>query len=136
LDARLPAAAVEVGRIKLAFRGRPMIFGQQSHVLPKRNRLSDVMRNSRAFATSRTHAITSVRRVPPIIFAPLWATPSRELERFGKFTLERISANGELSFKANGEIDFFGEEAFTQLSGAGGPDRTVCSFEFSLPIEA
>jgi hypothetical protein len=43
----------------------------------------------------------------------------------GKFTLERISENGEVSFKANGEIDFFGEEAFTQLSGAGGSACTI-----------
>jgi hypothetical protein len=31
-------------------------------------------------------------------------------EQIGKFTLERVSENGEVSFKANGQIDFFGEE--------------------------
>ncbi len=30
-------------------------------------------------------------------------------EQIGKFTLERASENGEASFKANGQIDFFGE---------------------------
>ena len=30
-------------------------------------------------------------------------------EQVGKFTLERVSENGEVSFKANGQIDFFGE---------------------------
>jgi signal transduction protein with GAF and PtsI domain len=30
-------------------------------------------------------------------------------EQIGKFTLERVSENGEVSFKANGQIDFFGE---------------------------
>jgi len=39
--------------------------------------------------------------------------------RSSQFTLERTSKIGEVSFKANGEIDFFREEEFTQLSGAG-----------------
>jgi hypothetical protein len=42
----------------------------------------------------------------------------------GKFTLERVEENGALSFKANGNIDFFGEEAFTRVGGAGGPSFT------------
>ena len=41
-------------------------------------------------------------------------------EQVGKFTLDKISENGEVSFNANGEMDLFGEEALTQLSGAGG----------------
>jgi hypothetical protein len=39
--------------------------------------------------------------------------------RSSQFTRERIPKIGEVSFKANGEIDFFREEEFTQLSGAG-----------------
>ena len=46
-------------------------------------------------------------------------------EQIGKLTLERVSENGNVSFKANGQIDFFGEEALTRLSGAGGPDSTT-----------
>jgi len=34
--------------------------------------------------------------------------------------LERISEDGKMSFKANGHINFFGEEALTQLCGARG----------------
>ena len=45
-------------------------------------------------------------------------------EQVGKFTLERVEENGALSFKANGNIDFFGEEAFTRVGGAGGQNRT------------
>jgi len=41
-------------------------------------------------------------------------------EQIGKFTLELVSETEEVSFKTNGQIDFFGEEALTQLSGAGG----------------
>jgi hypothetical protein len=41
-------------------------------------------------------------------------------EQIGKFTLECVSENGEISFKANGQIDFFGEEALTRWCGAEG----------------
>jgi hypothetical protein len=33
--------------------------------------------------------------------------------------LERVSEDGKVSFKANGQIDFFGEEPFTRVDGAG-----------------
>jgi hypothetical protein len=32
-------------------------------------------------------------------------------ELIEKFTLERVSENGEITCKANGQIDFFGEDA-------------------------
>ena len=32
-------------------------------------------------------------------------------EQIGKFTLTQVSENREVSFNANGQIDFFGEEA-------------------------
>jgi hypothetical protein len=32
-------------------------------------------------------------------------------EQIGKFTLEQVSEKGEVSFNANGQINFFGEEA-------------------------
>jgi hypothetical protein len=45
-------------------------------------------------------------------------------EQVGKITMETVTENGKSVFKANGAIDFFGEEALTQLSGAGGQNRT------------
>jgi hypothetical protein len=58
-------------------------------------------------------------------------------EQIGKFTLERISENGEVSFKANGNIDFFGEEALTRVGGAGGQNSTLGpSLEFRLELVA
>src|SRR5690348_11806689 len=45
-------------------------------------------------------------------------------EQVWKFTLERVEENGKVTFKANGNIDFFGEEAFTRVGGAGGQNRT------------
>lgn len=52
----------------------------------------------------------------------------------GKFALERVQQDGKITFKANGKIDFFGDEALTRLSGAGGPDCTVRTMNFSLPV--
>jgi hypothetical protein len=45
-------------------------------------------------------------------------------EQVGKFTLEQVEEGGKISFKANGQIDFFGEEALTRVGGAGGPACT------------
>jgi hypothetical protein len=45
-------------------------------------------------------------------------------EQIGKFTLEQVSEAGKISFRANGQIDFFGEEALTRVGGAGGQNRT------------
>ena len=45
-------------------------------------------------------------------------------EHVGNFTLERVQQSEKIAFKANGEIDLFGEEALTPLSGAGGQNRT------------
>jgi len=42
-------------------------------------------------------------------------------EQVGKFTLERVHSDGKVSFKANGKIDFFGEEALTQPEWCRGP---------------
>ena len=54
-------------------------------------------------------------------------------EQIGKFTLERVSENGEINFKANGQIDFLGEESLTRVGGAGGPawpERLPVRFEW------
>ena len=45
-------------------------------------------------------------------------------DQIGKFKLERVNENDRISFKANGNIDFFGEEVLTRVSGAGGQNRT------------
>jgi len=55
----------------------------------------------RAFAISRLDRLRDVLADPKAIHEAR-ALPA---ERVGKFTLERISENGDISFKANGEID-------------------------------
>jgi hypothetical protein len=57
-------------------------------------------------------------------------------QQIGKFTLERVSEGGKTSFKADGQIDFFGEDAFTHVDGAGGLNRTTRAHVFSLPLVA
>jgi hypothetical protein len=51
-------------------------------------------------------------------------------EQIGKFTLERVSENGEISFKANGQIDFLGEESLTRAWVVPGTRHgpNVCRF--------
>ena len=39
-------------------------------------------------------------------------------EQIGKSTLERVEEGGNISFKASGKIDFFGDEALTRMGGA------------------
>ncbi len=46
-------------------------------------------------------------------------------EQIATFTLERVSEDGKISFKANGAIDSFGDKAFTCLDGAGGQTCTI-----------
>jgi len=46
-------------------------------------------------------------------------------EQIGKSTLERVEEGGNISFKASGKIDFFGDEALTRVGGAGGLACTV-----------
>jgi hypothetical protein len=44
---------------------------------------------------------------------------------------------GAVSFKANGNIDFFGEEAFTRVGGAGGRNSTLQpTIRFSAKLAA
>ena len=74
----------------------------------------------------RTFAVSRLTRLRELLTNPGAIHEARALlaEQIGKFTLERVEENGKVSFKANGNIDFFGEEALTQLSGAGGQNRT------------
>ena len=53
-------------------------------------------------------------------------------EQIRKFTLEPKSP-GKITLKANGQIDFFGEEALTRVGGAEGPawtERLPVRFEW------
>jgi site-specific DNA recombinase len=74
----------------------------------------------------RSFAISRLNRLRELLADPAAIREARALlaEQIGKFTLERVSEGEKISFKANGQIDFFGEEALTQLSGAGGQNRT------------
>ena len=74
----------------------------------------------------RTFAVGRSTRLRELLANPKAIHEASALlaEQIGKFTLERISENGEVSFKANGNIDFFGEEALTRVGGAGGQNRT------------
>jgi hypothetical protein len=56
--------------------------------------------------------------------------------QIGKFTLERAEEGGKVSFKANGNIDFFGEEFLTRVGGAGGPARTDRDIRFVIRVAA
>ena len=90
-------------------------------VEPGPDSAQDKLDELRAFAISRLDRLRDMLADPKAIHE------ARALlaEQVGKFTLERVSENGEVSFKANGEIDCFGDEAFTQLSGAGGQNHTL-----------
>ena len=83
----------------------------------------------------RTFAVGRSTRLRELLANPKAIHEARALlaEQIGKFTLERISENGEVSFKANGNIDFFGEEALTRVGGAGGgkwTERLPVRFEW------
>jgi site-specific DNA recombinase len=74
----------------------------------------------------RTFAVSRLTRLRELLTNPAAIHEARALlaEQIGKFTLERVSDGGKISFKANGQIDFFGEEALTRVDGAGGQNRT------------
>lgn len=86
----------------------------------------------------RTLAVSRLTRLRELLANPTAIHEARALlaEQVGKFTLERVEADGKISFKANGNIDFFGEEALTRVSGAGGPDRNGRAYSFSVPLAA
>jgi hypothetical protein len=86
----------------------------------------------------RAFAISRLDRLPDVLADPKAIHEARALlaEQVGKFTLERVSEGGKISFEANSQIDFFGEEAFTRVDGAGGPDRTTRVYAFTLSLAA
>jgi site-specific DNA recombinase len=77
-------------------------------------------------ADLRTFAMSRLKRLRELLANPTAIHEARALlaEQIGKFTLQRVEENGVVSFKANGNIDFFGEEALTRVGGAGGQNRT------------
>jgi len=80
----------------------------------------------------RTFAVSRLTRLRELLANPAAIHEARALlaEQIGKFTLERVADGSKISFKANGQIDFFGEEALTRVVGAGGPAST----ERTLPL--
>src|SRR6266566_4192852 len=84
----------------------------------------------------RTFAVSRLTRLRELLANPAAIHEARALiaEQVGKFTLQRVEENGATSFKANGNIDFFGEEALTRMGGAGGQNRTgyACLFRAAL----
>lgn len=53
-------------------------------------------------------------------------------EQIGKFRLERVSEDGEVSFKANGQIDFLGEDALHAWMVPGARHARYCQRLSSL----
>jgi len=84
----------------------------------------------------RTFTVSRLTRMKELLTKPPTIHEARAVlaEQLGKFTLQSAEENGKVSFKANGNIDFFG--AFTRVGGAGGPVRTVRPYSFSLSLAA
>ena len=61
----------------------------------------------------KTFALSRLARLRRLLANPAAIHEARALlaEQIGKFTLERVSGDGKISFKADAAIDFFGEEA-------------------------
>lgn len=89
-------------------------------VKPGPQSLQEKLDDLRAFATAKRDRLRELLANP----AAIHEARALLAEQIGKFTIERVSENGEVTVKANGMIDFFGDEAFIQLSGAGGQNRT------------
>jgi hypothetical protein len=90
-------------------------------VEPRPDSLTEKLNELRTFAALR------LARLRDLLADPKAIQEARALlaEQVGKFTLERVSEYGKMSFKANGKIDFFGQEAFTRVGGAGGQTCTI-----------
>jgi len=83
----------------------------------------------------RTFALARLTNLRKLLVNPAAVHEARALlaEQIGKFTLEQVEECGKISFRANGQIDFFGEEALTSVGGAGGPIESVRAYAFTLP---
>jgi DNA invertase Pin-like site-specific DNA recombinase len=74
----------------------------------------------------RTLAVHRLTQLKSLLVNPESIHEARSLlaEQIGKFSLSRVQEGERISFRANGKIDFFGEEALTRVGGAGGPACT------------
>ena len=86
----------------------------------------------------RTFAVLRLTRLRELLTNPTAIHEARALlaDQIGKFKLERVNENGRINFKANGNIDFFGEEVLTRVGGAGGPAQTDCDIRFTIKVAA
>ena len=86
----------------------------------------------------RTFAVSRLTRIRELISHPESIELARAVlaEHFGTFTLEPTIQDGEPVYLAHGKVDFFGDEAMARTGGAGGPDCTVRSVSFCLPVAA
>jgi hypothetical protein len=87
----------------------------------------------------RSLAVSKVTRHREVLTDPEAIHGARALlaEEVGKFPLNRVEGKGGMSYKASGTIDFFGEGAFTQPSGAGGQNSTLQpTIRFSAKLAA
>jgi len=87
----------------------------------------------------RTFAVLRLTRLRELLTNPAAIHEARALlaDQIGKFKLERVNENGRISFKANGNIDFFGEEVLTRVGGAGGgkwTERLPVRFEWLAAV--
>jgi hypothetical protein len=77
-------------------------------------------------AELRTLAVSRLTDLKSFLAEPTTVHEARALlaEKLGKITLERATEAGKPIYRAAGSIDFFGDEAFTRVGGAGGQNRT------------
>ena len=70
----------------------------------------------------RTLAVERLTQLRGLLTKPAAIYEARALlaEQLGKFTLERVQDGEIVTFRADGKIDFFGEDALTRVGGAGG----------------
>jgi hypothetical protein len=86
----------------------------------------------------RTFAVFKLTRLRELLADPAAVHEARAVlaEQVGKFKLERVLEAGQVSFRATGQIDFFGDETLTRVDGAGGPDSTTRAYAFSISLAA
>jgi hypothetical protein len=74
----------------------------------------------------KTFAIARLINLRKLISHPQSVDQARAAlaDHFGRFTLQPVANADGNSYAAQGEIDFFGEEAMARTGGAGGQNRT------------
>src|SRR6267142_6012251 len=72
----------------------------------------------------RTFAVLRLTHLRELLTNPAAIHEARALlaDQIGKFKLERVNENGRISFKANGNIDFFGEGGSYTRGWCRGPE--------------